>query len=53
VRIDLVDYDPDQSPLFVGLSVTPSVHINEPPTGPDAGKVLQPYLPTTGPTTTQ
>jgi membrane fusion protein (multidrug efflux system) len=45
VRIDLVDYDPDKIPLFVGLSVTPYVHINEEPTGPDAGKVLQPYLP--------
>jgi len=51
VRIDLVDYDPDTVPLFVGLSVTPYVHINEPPTGPDAGKVLQPelQLPTTNP----
>ena len=28
------------------LSVTPYVHVNEPPTGPDAGKVLQPYQPT-------
>jgi len=47
VRIDLIDYDPDKMPLFIGLSVTPSVHINEEPTGPDAGKVLQPYLPNT------
>jgi membrane fusion protein (multidrug efflux system) len=46
VRIDLTDYDPDKIPLFVGLSVTPYVHINEEATGPDAGKVLQPYLPT-------
>jgi membrane fusion protein, multidrug efflux system len=45
VRIDLVGYDPDKTPLFVGLSVEPTVHINEEPTGPDAGKVLQPYLP--------
>jgi membrane fusion protein (multidrug efflux system) len=44
VRIDLIDYDPDKSPLFIGTSVTPSVNLNEPPTGPDAGKVLQPYL---------
>jgi membrane fusion protein (multidrug efflux system) len=44
VRIELLDYDPDTTPLFVGLSVTPYVHVNEPPTGPDAGKVLQPYL---------
>jgi membrane fusion protein, multidrug efflux system len=51
VRIDLMDYDPDKIPLFIGLSVTPYVHVNEEPTGPDAGKVLQPYLPTTAPTT--
>lgn len=44
VRIDLVDYDPDKTPLFVGLSVEPTVHLNEEPAGPDAGKVLQPYL---------
>jgi membrane fusion protein, multidrug efflux system len=43
VRIDLVDYDPDKTPLFVGLSVTPYVRLNEPPTGPYAGAVLQPY----------
>ena len=44
VRIELVDYDPEKLPLFVGLSVTPRVHIQEPPTGPDAGKFLQPHL---------
>jgi membrane fusion protein, multidrug efflux system len=44
VRIDLVDYDPDKAPLFVGLSVRPYVHIRATPTGPDAGKVLQPHL---------
>ena len=44
VRIELVDYDPDATPLFVGLSVTPYVYVNEKPTGPDAGHVLQPYL---------
>jgi membrane fusion protein, multidrug efflux system len=44
VRIDLLDYEPDKTPLFVGLSVTPYVHVREQPTGPDAGKVLQPYL---------
>jgi len=47
VRIDLVDYDPDKTPLFVGLSVEPAVHIKEEPSGPDAGKILQPYLPAT------
>jgi len=41
VRIDLVDYDPDRAPLFIGLSVTPHVRLDEPPTGPDAGRVLQ------------
>ena len=46
VRIDLVDYDPDKVPLFIGVSVTPYVHLDQEPTGPDAGKVLQPYLPT-------
>jgi membrane fusion protein (multidrug efflux system) len=44
VRIDLVNYNPDVKPLFIGLSVTPYVYIDEPPTGPNAGKVLQPPL---------
>ena len=43
VRIELVNYDPEQSPLFIGLSVTPYVQVKQPPTGPNAGKVLQPY----------
>jgi membrane fusion protein (multidrug efflux system) len=48
VRIELTDYDPDQVPLFAGLSVTPCVYFKEPPTGPHAGVVLQPLaiLPT-------
>ncbi|HSZ60045.1 MAG TPA: HlyD family secretion protein [Tepidisphaeraceae bacterium] len=41
VRIDLVDYDPNQLPLFVGLSVTPTVDLNSKPSGPNAGKFLQ------------
>ena len=45
VRIELQDYDPDKSPLFVGTSVVPYVYINRPPTGPDAGKFLQAYVP--------
>ena len=49
VRIEILDYDPDQIPLFIGLSVTPSVRVNEEPTGENAGKLLQPYLPTTTP----
>jgi len=44
VRIDLIDYNPDVKPLFVGLSVTPYVSIYEKPTGPDAGKILQPAI---------
>ncbi|HEY2839558.1 MAG TPA: efflux RND transporter periplasmic adaptor subunit [Pirellulales bacterium] len=44
VRIDLLDYDPDKIPLFIGLSVTPAVLIKEAPTGPDAGKFLQPPM---------
>jgi membrane fusion protein (multidrug efflux system) len=52
VRIDLVDYDPGNDPLFVGLSVTPTVYINRAATGQDAGKVLQPYLPTAAPPAT-
>ena len=44
VRVDLVDYDPDKMPLFVGLSVEPKVRIKEQPSGPDAGKFLQPEL---------
>jgi membrane fusion protein (multidrug efflux system) len=45
VRIELQDYDPDKSPLFVGTSVVPYVYINRPPSGPDAGKFLQAYVP--------
>jgi membrane fusion protein (multidrug efflux system) len=47
VRIDLVDYNPDQAPLFIGTSVVPDVYINKPPTGPDAGKFLQTLTPQT------
>jgi membrane fusion protein (multidrug efflux system) len=47
IRIDLVDYNPDQAPLFIGTSVVPDVFINKPPTGPDAGKFLQTYVPQT------
>jgi membrane fusion protein (multidrug efflux system) len=42
VRIELTGYDPDKDALFVGLSVTPYVYYKEQPTGPDAGKLLQP-----------
>jgi membrane fusion protein (multidrug efflux system) len=45
VRIELQDYDPDKGPLFVGTSVVPYVYVNRPPTGPDAGKLLQSSVP--------
>jgi len=45
VRIELTNYDPKDGPLFVGLSVVPYVYYKEPPTGPHAGEVLQPYKP--------
>jgi membrane fusion protein, multidrug efflux system len=41
VRIDVINYDPDKLPLFVGLSVTPRVDLRRAPTGPNAGKFLQ------------
>ena len=49
VRIDLVNYDPDKLPLFVGLSVTPSVDLWSKPTGPNAGKFLQELIPQSSP----
>jgi membrane fusion protein (multidrug efflux system) len=45
VRIELTDYDPDKTPLFVGLSVVPYVYFKEPPIGPHAGEFLQPLRP--------
>jgi membrane fusion protein (multidrug efflux system) len=45
VRIDLENYDPDKSPLFIGTSVVPYVYFAKPPTGPDAGKFLQANMP--------
>lgn len=45
VRIEVLDYDPDKLPLFVGLSVEPRVYFKEPATGPHAGEYLQPDLP--------
>ena len=45
VRIELEAYDPEKNPLFIGTSVVPYVYINKPPTGPDAGKFLQAYVP--------
>jgi membrane fusion protein, multidrug efflux system len=45
VRIDLEGYDPNKETLFIGTSVVPYVYINKPPTGPNAGKFLQGYVP--------
>ncbi len=45
VRIELINYDPDKVPLFVGLSVAPYVYYKERPTGPHAGAVLRPPAP--------
>jgi len=45
VRIDVEDYDPDKSPLFIGTSVVPYVYFKKPPTGPNAGKFLQAFVP--------
>ncbi len=47
VRIDLLNYDPDKDPLFIGTSVVPYVDFKEPPTGPNAGKFLQAPAPET------
>jgi membrane fusion protein (multidrug efflux system) len=41
VRIDVINYDPDRLPLFVGLSVTPTVDLKTTPSGPNAGMFLQ------------
>jgi hypothetical protein len=37
----VVNYDPKKLPLFVGLSVTPTVDLKSTPTGPNAGEFLQ------------
>ncbi len=48
VRIDLMNYDPERLPLFVGLSVTPTVDLRSTPTGPNAGKFLEAQIQPTG-----
>ena len=45
VRIDLVDYNADTTPLFIGTSVGSHRLYQQAPTGPDAGKFLQTYVP--------
>ena len=43
VRIELAEPNPDDTPLFVGLSVVPHVRIMERPTGPGAGQRLHTF----------
>jgi membrane fusion protein (multidrug efflux system) len=43
VRVELTEPNPDDSPLYVGLSVVPYVFYKEPPWGPHAGARLQPH----------
>jgi membrane fusion protein (multidrug efflux system) len=43
VRIEFTDYNPEKDALFVGTSVVPEVRIKEAPSGPNAGKYIQPY----------
>jgi membrane fusion protein, multidrug efflux system len=45
VKIELLRYDPDRNPLFLGLSVTPYVYVYEPLVEDDPGKgtFLQPF----------
>jgi membrane fusion protein, multidrug efflux system len=38
VKVELNDYDPDQVPLFVGISATPYVYFRAPLIGNDPGK---------------
>jgi membrane fusion protein (multidrug efflux system) len=49
VRVELTEPNPEDSPLFIGLSVTPYVFYREPAEGPNAGARLQPTLPTKPP----
>jgi membrane fusion protein (multidrug efflux system) len=46
VRVELTQPNPEDDPLFIGLSVVPYVFTREPPAGPNAGARLQPYAPT-------
>jgi membrane fusion protein, multidrug efflux system len=43
VRIELAEPNPDDTPLFSGLSVVPHVRYKEPATGPGAGQRLHTY----------
>ena len=41
VRVNLIDGNPPDTPLFVGLSVEPRILIREKPEGPHAGQRLR------------
>ena len=41
VRIEIVNYDPAKIPLFVGLSIEPTVDLSSKASGPNAGQFLQ------------
>ena len=43
VRIELAEPNPDDTPLFAGLSVVPHVRIKAAPSGPGAGQRLHTY----------
>jgi membrane fusion protein, multidrug efflux system len=43
VRIELTEPNPDDTPLFTGLSVVPHVRIKERPSGPGAGERLHTF----------
>jgi membrane fusion protein, multidrug efflux system len=43
VRIELTEPNPDDTPLFAGLSVVPHVRLKEQPTGPGAGQRLHTF----------
>ncbi|WP_422926024.1 HlyD family secretion protein [Singulisphaera sp. PoT] len=47
VRVDLVDGNPTDTPLFVGLSVVPYILINQTPEGPNANQRLRGDFPKT------
>lgn len=44
VRVEIVNYDPETTPLFVGTSVNVTVRFTEQPAGDNAGKILQPVM---------
>jgi membrane fusion protein (multidrug efflux system) len=45
VRVDPIDPNPPDTPLFAGLSVEPRIYIHEQPEGPHAGQRLRGQFP--------